>query len=63
MRNHSVIEMLQDYFMPIISILKSCNIPAGWPLGHRDIAKQGLLKEALSEPPSTHLYRSCIVIP
>ena len=56
MSNHSVIEMLQDYFMPIISILKSCIIPAGWPIGHRDIAKQGLLKEALSEPPSTLLY-------
>ena len=43
--------------MPVMSILKSCNIPAGWPLGHRDIAQQGLLKEALSEPPSTHLSK------
>ena len=51
MRNHSVVEMLlyyAYYIMPIISILKSCNIPAGWP-------KKGLLKEALSEPPQ-HLF-------
>ena len=52
MRSPSVIEMLQDYVMPSICILKSCNIQAGWPLGHRDISKQGLLKEAVSEPPA-----------
>ena len=59
MRNHSVIEMLQDYFMPIMSILSPVTSQLGGLLATEILHSRGCLKKLSLDPPAP----ICLIMP